>query len=44
MWSLSNIATSIDQWLNETFNPTLALIIEMVIAGVAVIGLFAMLV
>jgi NADH-quinone oxidoreductase subunit H len=43
MWSLSNIATSIDQWLNETFNPTLALIIEMVIAGVAVIGLFAML-
>jgi NADH-quinone oxidoreductase subunit H len=43
MWSLSNIATSIDRWLNETFNPTLALIIEMVIAGVAVIGLFAML-
>jgi NADH-quinone oxidoreductase subunit H len=43
MWSLSNIATSIDQWLNETFNPTLALIMEMVIAGVAVIGLFAML-
>ncbi|MEJ8840965.1 NADH-quinone oxidoreductase subunit NuoH [Lacibacter sp. H375] len=43
MWSLSNIATSIDQWLNETFNPTLALIIEMLIAGVAVIGLFAML-
>lgn len=43
MWSLSNIAKSIDQWLNETFNPTLALTIEMVIAGVAVIGLFAML-
>ena len=43
MWSLSNIATSIDQWLNETFNPTLALILEMLIAGVAVIGLFAML-
>ncbi|MEJ8816534.1 NADH-quinone oxidoreductase subunit NuoH [Lacibacter sp. H407] len=43
MWSLSNIATSIDQWLNETLNPTLALIIEMLIAGVAVIGLFAML-
>jgi NADH-quinone oxidoreductase subunit H len=43
MWSLSNIATSIDQSLNETFNPTLALIIEMLIAGVAVIGLFAML-
>lgn len=43
MWSLSNIATSIDQWLNDTFNPTLALILEMLIAGVAVIGLFAML-
>lgn len=43
MWSLRNIATSIDQWLNETFNPTPALIIEMLIAGVAVIGLFAML-
>lgn len=43
MWSLSNIAKSIDQWLNETFNPTLALILEMLIAGVAVIGLFAML-
>ncbi len=43
MWSLSNIATSIDQWLNETFNPTLALMLEMLIAGVAVIGLFAML-
>jgi len=43
MWSLSSIATNIDQWLNETFSPTLALIIEMLIAGVAVIGLFAML-
>ena len=43
MWSLSNIATSIDQWLNETFNPTLALILEMLIAGIAVISLFAIL-
>jgi NADH-quinone oxidoreductase subunit H len=43
MWSLSNIATSIDQWLNKTFNPTLALIFEMLIAGIAVISLFAIL-
>jgi NADH-quinone oxidoreductase subunit H len=41
MWSLSNIANQIHEWLSATFNPTLALIIEMVIAGVAVIGLFA---
>ena len=37
----SDIANKIDSWLNQTFNPTLALIFEMVIAGVAVIGLFA---
>ncbi|MEO8769243.1 MAG: NADH-quinone oxidoreductase subunit NuoH [Ferruginibacter sp.] len=41
MWSLSNITNSINSWLNATFNPTLALILEMVIAGVCVIGLFA---
>ncbi len=41
MWSISNIANNIHHWLNETFNATLATIIEMVIAGVAVIGLFA---
>ena len=29
------------EWLSKTFNPTMTLIIEMVIAGVAVIGLFA---
>ena len=39
----SNIANKIDSWLNQTFNPTLALIFEMVIAGVAVISLFAIL-
>lgn len=41
MWSLSNIAANIDQWLNAKLSPTWALVIEMVIAGVAVIGLFA---
>jgi NADH-quinone oxidoreductase subunit H len=43
MWSFSNIADSIHKWLNITFNSTLATIIEMVIVGVCVIGLFAML-
>ena len=41
MWSFSHIANEIHEWLSKTFNPTLTLIIEMVIAGVAVIGLFA---
>ena len=41
MWSLSNITDTINSWLNATFNPTLALIFEMVIVGVSVIGLFA---
>ncbi|MFY7839262.1 MAG: complex I subunit 1/NuoH family protein, partial [Lacibacter sp.] len=41
MWSLSNIAANIDRWLNANMSPTWALIVEMVIAGVAVIGLFA---
>ena len=43
MWSLSNISSNIDSWLNEQFSVTWALMIEMVIAGVAVIGLFALL-
>ena len=43
MWNLSNISSGIHDWLNQTFNPTWALIIEMVIAGIAVIGLFAVL-
>jgi NADH-quinone oxidoreductase subunit H len=41
MWSFSNIANELHEWLSKTFNPTITLIIEMVIAGVAVIGLFA---
>lgn len=43
MWSLAKISDSIHVWLNEHFSATLATIIEMVIAGVCVIGLFAML-
>ena len=43
MWSLSNITNTIHDWLNQTFNPTWALIIEMVIVGIAVISLFAVL-
>jgi len=43
MWSLSKITEIIHTWLTETFNPTWTLIIEMVIVGVGVIGLFAVL-
>jgi len=43
MWSFNKIAGLIHEWLNQTFNPTLATVIEMVIAGVCVIGLFAIL-
>lgn len=43
MWSFSYIANELHNWLSNQFNATWTLIIEMVIAGVAVIGLFAML-
>lgn len=43
MWSFNKIANLIHDWLNQTFNSTMATIIEMVIAGVCVIGLFAIL-
>lgn len=43
MWNLSNITDTVNSWLGKTFNPILALIIEMVIAGVCVISLFAVL-
>ncbi len=43
MWSLSHIANEIHDWLSRTFNPTWTIIFEMVIAGVAVISLFAIL-
>lgn len=41
MWSFNHIANIIHEWLSTTFNPTWTLIFEMVLAGVAVIGLFA---
>ena len=41
MWSFSHIANEIHSWLSETFSPTWTIIIEMVIVGVMVIGLFA---
>lgn len=41
MISFSDIATQIDSWLNAQFDPTIALLIEGVIIGVAAIGLFA---
>lgn len=43
MWSFNYIANEIHEWLSKTFNPTWTLIIEMVLAGVAVISLFAVL-
>src|SRR3954463_15946184 len=43
MFSLEGITNSIQTWLNNTFNPTIALLIECVIIGVLVIGLFAIL-
>jgi NADH-quinone oxidoreductase subunit H len=43
MWSLGNITHSIDAWLNESFNPALALLIEFVIVGTMAIELFAVL-
>ncbi len=43
MWSFSEISNNIHQWLSNNFSATWTLIFEMVIAGVLVIGLFAML-
>jgi NADH-quinone oxidoreductase subunit H len=43
MWSLSNIAKSIDAWLYEVLPATVALITEMVIVGLLAITLFALL-
>ena len=43
MWSLSNISKNIDTWLSATVSPTWVMIIEMVIAGICVISLFAVL-
>jgi NADH-quinone oxidoreductase subunit H len=43
MFSLEGITHSIDSWLNNTFNPTTALLIEFVIVGLCVISFFAVL-
>lgn len=43
MLSLEGITRSIDNWLNQTFNPTMAILFEMVIVGICVIGLFVLL-
>src|SRR4051812_38463302 len=43
MWTLSNITENIHEWLSNQLNPTMTIIIEMVIVGMLVIGLFAML-
>ena len=43
MWSLANITDAFQQWLDRHFPPTMALIIEMIIVGLAIIGLFALL-
>ncbi|CAN5565770.1 NADH-quinone oxidoreductase subunit NuoH [soil metagenome] len=43
MFSLESITNNIHTWLNNTFNPTLALSFEFVIVGISVITLFAVL-
>lgn len=43
MFSLEGITNSIHVWLNNTFSPTTALLLEFVIVGICVISLFAML-
>lgn len=43
MWSFNNIANQIHEVLSTHFNATITLIIEMIIAGIAVISLFAIL-
>ncbi len=43
MLSLESITNSIHAWLNNTFNPTLALLLEFVIVGTCAIGLFTVL-
>lgn len=43
MWSFRHIADNIHEWLSAQCNPTWTLVIEMVLAGVAVISLFAVL-
>ena len=41
MWSLSNIAKLVHEWLNSLLSPTWVLVVEMVLIGVLAIALFA---
>lgn len=43
MFSLENITDTIQTWLNQTFHPTISLLLQFVIVGILVIGLFAFL-
>lgn len=43
MFTLEGITNSIHAWLNNTFNSTIALLLEFVIVGLSVITLFAVL-
>ena len=43
MFSLENISGSIHNWLYNSFNPVLALLIEFLIVAVCIIGLFSIL-
>src|SRR5580698_7442384 len=43
MLSIENITHSIDVWLNGRFGPTVVLLVESLIVGLCVIGLFAVL-
>ncbi len=41
MWSFSYITDQLHEWLSGIFNPTWTMVIEMILAGIAVICLFA---
>src|SRR6266705_249327 len=43
MFSLEGITAVVNSWLNNTFNPTIALLLQFVIVGILVISLFAVL-
>jgi NADH-quinone oxidoreductase subunit H len=43
MLSIENITVSIDAWLNRSFNPTMATLLEAILVGLAAITLFAVL-
>jgi NADH-quinone oxidoreductase subunit H len=43
MWSLAGITNNIHEWLSGRFNTTWTMVFEMVLAGIAVISLFAVL-